>query len=223
MLYAIDRAGIVSQVLAGQASVTNTHVLGPPEAVPAGLSQYAYDPDKARQLLKEAGWNPNQVVKIQWIQGTRDRDATVQIAQGQLQAVGMKVELNPLEAGPLLENMKNRTFDLSLYGGGLYTIDADSTAVPNQCDQAYPKGGNNSHYCNADVDAAFARGRATSDTAQRMQAYQQVARITNDEVPYIWLYVPSAVWASSNKLENFRPHGEFTFGFWNAADWRLTP
>jgi peptide/nickel transport system substrate-binding protein len=223
MLYAIDRADIVNQVLAGQASVTNTHVLGPPDAIPPDLSQYPYDPDKARQLLQDAGWDPNQVIKIQWIQGIRDRDATVQIVQSQLQAVGMQVELDPLEAGPLLDNMKTRTFDLSLYGGGLYTIDPDSTSVPNQCDQAYPAGGNNAHYCNADVDAAFARGRATSDNAQRMQAYQQVARITNDEVPYIWLYVPAAIWGYSDKLQNFRAHGELTYGFWNAADWSLTP
>ena len=223
MLYAIDRAGIVSQVLSGQASITNTHVMGPPEAIPADLNTYEYNPDKARQLLKDANWDPERVIKIQWIQGIRDRDATVQIVQSQLQAVGMKVELNPLEAGPLVENHKNRTFDLSLYGGGLYTIDGDSTAVPNQCDQAYPAGGNNAHYCNADVDAAFAKGRATSDPAQRNQAYQQVAHLTNDEVPYIWLYVPSAVWAYSAKLQNFKPHGEFTYGFWNAAEWRLAP
>jgi len=95
--------------------------------------------------------------------------------------------------------------------------------VPNQCDQAYPAGGNNAHYCNAEVDAAFARGRATSDVAQRNQAYQQVARLTNDDVPYIWLYVPAAVWAYSTKLQNFRPHGEFTYGFWNAAEWQLAP
>jgi ABC-type transport system substrate-binding protein len=223
MLYAIDRAGIVDTVLAGQASITNTHVLGPPAAIPPDLEPYAYNPDKARALLQQAGWDPNQVVKIQWIQGIRDRDATVQIVQAQLQAVGMKVELNPVEAGPLTENHKNRTFDLSLYGGGLYTIDPDSTSVPNQCDQAYPAGGNNAHYCNPDVDAAFARGRSTADTAQRNQAYQQVAKITNDEVPYVWLYVPSAVWASSTKLQNYKPHGELTYGFWNASEWRLAP
>ncbi len=223
MLYAIDRAGIVTQVLSGQAAITNTHVLGPPEAIPPNLTKYEYNPDKARQLLKDANWDPTQVIKIQWIQGIRDRDATVQIVQSQLQAVGMKAELNPLEAGPLVENHKNRTFDLSLYGGGLYTIDGDSTAVPNQCDQAYPAGGNNAHYCNAEVDSAFAKGRATSDVAQRNQAYQQVARLTNDEVPYIWLYVPSAVWAYSTKLQNFKAHGEFTYGFWNAAEWKLAP
>lgn len=221
MLYAIDRANIVSQVLAGQASITNTHIMGPTGAIPGDLNMYEYNPDKARALLAEAGWDPNQVIKIQWIQGIRDRDATVQIVQSQLGAVGMKVELNPLEAGPLVENHKNRTFDLSLYGGGLYTIDGDSTSVPNQCDQAYPAGGNNAHYCNADVDAAFAKGRATADESQRNAAYRQVARITNDEVPYVWLYVPSAVWASSTKLQNFKPHGELTYGFWNAAEWKL--
>jgi ABC-type transport system substrate-binding protein len=131
----------------------------------------------------------------------------VQIIQNQLQSVGMQVELNPLEAGPLVDNMKNRTFGLSLYGGGLYTIDPDSTSVPNECAQAYPAGGNNAHYCNADVDAAFATGRTSSDNATRMQAYQQVARITNDEVPYIWLYVPSAIWAYSSNLSGFKATG----------------
>jgi len=56
-----------------------------------------------------------------------------------------------------------------------------------------------------------------------MTAYQQIAHITNDEVPYIWLYVPAAVWAYSTKLQNIKPHGEFTFGFWNAAEWKLAP
>ena len=223
MLYAIDRAGIVSQVLAGQASITNTHVMGPPDAIPSDLTQYEYNPDKARSLLQEAGWDPSRTIKIQWIPGIRDRDATVQIIQAQLQAVGMNVELNPVEVGPLTDNMRNRTFDLSLYGGGLYTIDGDSTSVPNECSQAYPAGGNNAHYCNADVDAAFAAGRATSDNAARSQAYQTVAHITNDEVPYIWLYVPAAVWAYSDKLQNFKAHGELTYGFWNAADWTLSP
>jgi peptide/nickel transport system substrate-binding protein len=222
MLFAIDRKGIVDQVLAGQASITNTHVMGPPDAIPSDLTQYEYNPDKARQLLQEAGWDPSRVIKIQWIPGIRDRDATVQIVQAQLQAVGMQVELNPLEAGPLLDNMKNRTFDLSLYGGGLYTIDGDSTAVPNECSQAYPVGGNNAHYCNADVDAAFAAGRASTDPAARSQAYQKVAHITNDEVPYIWLYVPAAVWAYSDKLQGFKAHGELTYGFWNSAEWTLT-
>jgi peptide/nickel transport system substrate-binding protein len=223
MLYAIDRKGIVDQVLAGQATVTNTHVMGPPDAVPSDLDQYEYNPERARELLLEAGWDASRVLKIQWIPGIRDRDATVQIVQAQLQAVGMHVELNPLEVGPLIDNMKNRTFDLSLYGGGLYTIDGDSTSVPNECSQAYPVGGNNAHYCNADVDAAFASGRATADPAARKQAYQTVAHITNDEVPYIWLYVPAAVWAYSDKLQNFKAHGEQTYGFWNSAEWTLTP
>ncbi|MBI2755638.1 MAG: hypothetical protein HYX52_02910 [Chloroflexi bacterium] len=221
VLYAIDRAGLVKQVLAGQATITNTHILGPSSALPPDLVKYEYNPDKARSLLKEAGWDANRVAKIQWIKGQRDRDAAVEIIQAQLGQVGMKIELNPLEAGPLLENMKNQTFDFSLYGGGLYTVDPDSISVPTLCDQAYPKGGNNSRYCNPEVDALMARGAATADQAERAKIYQQVAKITNDEVPYIWLYVPSAIWAYSDKLQGIKPHGEFTTGFWNAAEWSM--
>jgi peptide/nickel transport system substrate-binding protein len=221
VLHAIDRAGIVKQVLAGQAAITNNHILGPSWALPSDLKAYEYNQDKAKSLLQEAGWDTNRVVKIQWIRGQRDRDAAVEIVQAQLGAVGMKVELNPLEAGPLLENMKNRTFDFSLYGGGLYTVDPDSIGVPTLCDQAYPKGGNNSHYCNKEVDSLMQRGGATAEQAERGRIYQQVARITNDEVPYIWLYVPATVWAYSDKLQGIKPHGEFTTGFWNAAQWSL--
>lgn len=221
VLHAIDREGLVKQVLAGQATITNTHILGPSWALPPDLNKYEYNPQKAQQLLRDAGWDASRTVKIQWIKGIRDRDAAVEIIQAQLGAVGMKVELNPLEVGPLLENMKNRTFDFSLYGGGLYTVDPDSIAVPTMCDQAYPKGGNNSHYCNQEVDALMAKGAATADQAERAKLYQPVAKITNDEVPYIWLYVPSAIWGYSDKLQGLKPHGEFTTGFWNAAEWSL--
>ena len=222
MLYAIDRAGIVSQVLAGQASITNTHVMGPPEAIPSDLNKYEYNPDKARQLLQDAGWDPERVIKIQWIQGIRDRDATVQIVQSQLQAVGMKVELNPLEAGPLRrQHEEPHVRPQPVRRRAVHHRWRQHRGARTSARRRIPAGGNNAHYCNADVDAAFATGRATSDPAQRNQAYQQVARITNDEVPYIWLYVPSAVWAYSDKLQNFKAHGELTYGFWNAADWKL--
>ena len=61
---------------------------------------------------------------------------------------------------------------------------------------------------------------ATACAPVRNQAYQQIAHIQNDEVPYVWLYVPSAVWAYSSKLQNFKLHGELTYGFWNASEWR---
>ena len=152
-------------------------------------------------------------------QGIRDRDATVQIVQAQLQAVGMKVELNPLEAGPLVDNHKNRTFDLSLYGGGLYTIDGDSTSVPNQCDQAYPAGGNNAHYCNADVDAAFAEGapRATTRSATRRTSRWRGSRTTRCRTSGCTCRQPSG--RTPRKLQNFKPHGELTYGFWNRREW----
>jgi len=221
VLHAVDRASIVKQVLAGQAAITNTHILGPSWALPPDLNAYEYNPDKARALLQEAAWDTNRVVKIQWIKGQRDRDSAVEIVQAQLGQVGMKVELNPFEVGPLLENMKNQTFDFSLYGGGLYTVDPDSISVPTLCEQAYPKGGNNSHYCNKQVDELMQRGAAVADQTERSRIYQQVAKITNDEVPYIWLYVPATVWAYSDKLQGFKPHGEFTTGFWNAGEWSL--
>ena len=224
MLYAIDRAGIVSQVLAGQASITNTHVMGPPEAIPSDLNKYEYNPDKARRCCRRPAGIRTRVIKIQWIQGIRDRDATVQIVQAQLQAVGMKVELNPLEAGPLVDNIRTARSTSACTVAGCTPSTATAPRCRTSASQAYPAGGNNAHYCNADVDAAFAAGRATSDAAR--SATRPIRR---------WRTSPMTRCRTSGctcrrrcgrirtSCRISKPHGELTYGFWNAAEWKLAP
>jgi peptide/nickel transport system substrate-binding protein len=57
MTYALDRESIVKQLFAGEARIVNTTIIGPDwmGAIP-GLNDYAFNPDKAKQLLKAANW-----------------------------------------------------------------------------------------------------------------------------------------------------------------------
>jgi peptide/nickel transport system substrate-binding protein len=221
MLYAIDRENIVKQVLNGYGRVVNCHIIGPDWAVNPDLNTYGYNPAKAQALLKEANWDPATSVKIQWIQGGRDLDNALQIVQAQLQAVGIKAELNPLERGPILENIQKRTFDLSAYGGGVYTVDPDSTSYVLMCQFGQPKGANNSDYCNPDVDKLFLAGRAATNQADRAKAYKDAAKLINDDVSHIWLFVQDAIWAYSDKLQGLKPHGDTNSAYWNAEEWSI--
>ena len=157
------------QVLKGYARVVNSHIIGPDWAINPNLNKYEYNPDKAKALLAEAGWDPNTPVVINWMagQGGRDVENALLIAQSQLQAVGINADFQPLERGPLLEAITGRKFDLVSYGGGVYTVDPDSTSYVLMCQFTQPKGANNAGYCNEQVDRLFMQGRAATDQAMR--------------------------------------------------------
>jgi ABC-type transport system substrate-binding protein len=224
LVYAIDRQGIVDQVLKGYGRVVNSHIIGPDWAVNPNLNTYAYNPDKARSLLQEAGWDPNTPVVMNWMngQGGADVQNSLLIAQSQLQAVGIKADFQPLERGPLLDAITKRNFDLVAYGGGVYTVDPDSTSYVLMCQFAQPKGANNAAYCNPDVDKLFLEGRASADQNVRAKAYQQASALINDDVSHVWLFVADAIYAYSDKLQGLKPHGDFNSAYWNANEWSLT-
>ncbi|HEV8534608.1 MAG TPA: ABC transporter substrate-binding protein [Candidatus Limnocylindria bacterium] len=220
LLYAIDRKGIINTVHGGRGTIVNTHMRAP-GTVPQGLEAYDYSPTKAKQLLADAKWDPSYVIKMQWIKGVKDRDQTNEIVQANLAAVGVKMELQPYERGPLLDAYRLRTFDATAYGGGIYTIDGDSVTVPIACAQAYPKGTNITHYCNQRVDDLLARARSISDEAEKKRLYQEVAKISNTEVTNLWLNVADTLYARSDRLKGFKPYGDFTQFLLTASSWTL--
>ncbi len=213
MLYAIDRASIVEKVLAGKGSVQNSIFMG--DAVPDGLNDYAYDPAKAKALLKAAGWDSSKPVVLEWIPGQRDRDSTATIVESQLNAVGVKVRLKQTQT--VLEP----GWQALLYGGGNYATDPYADRIIVSCKTFYPDGGNLTHYCNDKVDQLIEEANATSDRAERMGLYQQAAKIENDEVSHLWLFNPDGIWAYNTRLQGLKPTGDFSNGFWNAADWSV--
>ena len=65
--YAIDRENITSQLYMGQAIVRNSPIFGPEwMGVPEGLNEYPFDPDQARHLLTDAGWDTNLEVEMMY-------------------------------------------------------------------------------------------------------------------------------------------------------------
>ena len=155
-------------------------------------------------------------------QGGADVQNSLLIAQSQLQAVGIKADFQPLERGPLLEAITKRNFDLVSYGGGVYTVDPDSTSYVLMTQFIQPKGANNAGYSNPEVDKLFMEGRAATDQAARAQIYQQASALINDDVSHVWLFVADAIYGYSDKLQGLKPHGDFNSAYWNAYEWSVT-
>jgi ABC-type transport system substrate-binding protein len=218
-LYAIDREQIVKTVLAGKGEVRLSDFAKDNE--PDGLNDYSYDPDKARQLLAQAGWDPNRTINLQWVQGQRDRDATSTIVQNQLADVGVKVNLVNVQAAQITKSYQDKSYDMVLYGGGNYAVDSSSIIYITACAQRFPAGGNINQFCDPQLDTLMTQANATADDARRESLYDQAAKRENDQADLMWLYSPNGLWGVNDRVKNFKAPGSQDFGFWDPASWSM--
>lgn len=221
MQYAIDREGIVASLYKGEATVVNSTIIGPDwMGTPPGLNAYKFDPNKAKQLLKDANWDSKQKLHMIYSLGDKQQDAYATVIQQQFKDVGIDITLDSSgQFGTQL--VQTGDYDLGLAGGGVFRADPNVSAKYFATANFTPSGGNYAHYSNPKLDDLFKAGRATPDQAQRTQIYTQVAQILNDELPWIFLWSPNSIYAFNKRLVGFKPPAYVDNKLWNADEWSL--
>jgi peptide/nickel transport system substrate-binding protein len=219
MMYAVDRKGLLDVVLMGEGELVNSTVIGPAWATYDDLNTYDHDPEKAKALLKEAGWDSSQSLRLTWAQGFQAVELAAPVFQQQLAEVGIKIELTPLETGAYVDKVVNNPdFDLAWFGGGSYRLDPDVSSSYYMCANFTPNGGNTTHYCNEDLDALFVEGRGTTDIAKRTGIYHEVAKTLNEDIPTIFWWSDNQIFGISKKLQGVKP-GPNQYIWWNIQEW----
>lgn len=221
-MYAVDRKALLDVVLLGKGELVYSTVIGPDWATYTDLNTYDFDPDKAKALLDEAGWDGSKTVKLTWSKGFQAIELAAPVFQQQLGDVGVKVELAPLDSAAYLKAVvEEPDFDLAWFGGGSYRLDPDVSSNYYLCANFTPAGGNTTHYCNEDLDGLFIEGRGTTDIAQRTEIYHTVAKTLNEDVPTIFWWSDNLIWGLSNKLQGPKP-GPNQYLQWNIHEWTLS-
>lgn len=220
LLTGIDRKSIIDSALPEVGVARNSSF--DPSVSGEDIDDYAYDPGKAKRLLTEGGWDFGQTVKLAWIPGSNpDRDAAAVAIQSQLKEIGVKVELQQVDAGWTTEALAGPSFDMYMFGGGNYALDSWNVYTIVSCGTFFPNGGNNVRFCDPELDAKIKEADATADEAQREKLYGEAAKIDNEQVPYLWLYSPGGLWAVSDKIEGFTPLSPTGGGFWQPENWKI--
>lgn len=207
LYFAIDRQGMIDALLEGIGTTTDQPFINAMEEyLPDGLTEYTYDPDRARELLADAGWVEGTTIRLMFEAGGEVAGEQIAaVAQAQLGEVGIDVTLMPMEGGLMVEHIQNRDFDLVQYAGGRYSSPATLIST-HTCVNVQPNGPNNAGYCNARVDELFDLGRAETDPAALAEIYGEMAQIFDQEIPYHWLVNYDVLWAANPAIENFEPH-----------------
>lgn len=184
--YAIDKESVNIVATDGRGMIANT-VTGPTVlGYNKDINLYEYNPEKAKELLAQAGY-PNGFTTTLWSSGdVRNRSA--EVIQANLADVGITAEIELLEWGAYLEKTAAGEHDMHLLGWSNLTGDGDGGLYPNFHSQSVGASGNRCFFINDEVDKLLEGGRVETDFAKRPQYYYDAQTIIMEEAAMVPLY-----------------------------------
>jgi peptide/nickel transport system substrate-binding protein len=190
---AINREAIVENVLQGTAEVATGPT--PPAfawAYNNDLSPYPYDPEKAKKMVAEAGFEGAEVTfyVTEGGSGMLDPIPMGTAIQADLAKIGLKVKIETYEWNTFLGKVNpGLEGKADIAQMAWMTNDPDTLPFLALRSGAWPdKGGFNSgYYANPDVDSLLEKARATTDQAERAKLYKQMQTIVYDDAPWVFV------------------------------------
>ncbi|MEA2526332.1 MAG: peptide/nickel transport system substrate-binding protein [Thermomicrobiales bacterium] len=201
-MYAIDRQAIVDQLYQGQATlVPCAYVLD--KYLPADANAYAPDPEMARSLLQEAGWDSSKPVEeVTYYTDQLSTDVLVTIQQ-MLADVGVTLDLRAVDV-PTYNQIMGAPDDWDVtYAGAANGPDPDVMSTHFESKAQNPTALNRSNISDPELDRLFVEGRQATDADQRAQIYQQVCKVMNEQVYWAPMWVTTRFGGASTKIGNF--------------------
>lgn len=215
--HSIDRQRIVQDLLRGHGVPTDT-MFGQGHWVRAeNLPSYPYDPNRAKQLLDQAGYpdpdgdGPKPRFELSF-KTSVDAEANLraEMMQQMLRQVGINVSIQSSEFGTFLEDIGKGNFQMySLSRNGIQ--DPDFFYIIFHSRNFPPEGQNRGFYANSRVDRLIEEGRATFDRNKRKQIYGEIQRIVQEDLPYVSLYHQINVAVMEKNLQGYTM---YPAGFW---------
>lgn len=185
--YAMDKEVFIDTVVEGRAEIANTCIGKTIPGWDPDLEPYPYDPEKAKELLAEAGYPDGFDIQINVSSEIRNRAA--QILQAQLAEVGIKVEINMYEFGAFLDMLQNGDDEMFVLGWSNSNVDPERSTTPLFHGDYCGKNGNNYSFMQDDaLDEILDAAASELDNEKRMELYKEAQAMLKDLVPIIPMY-----------------------------------
>jgi peptide/nickel transport system substrate-binding protein len=202
---ALDVETIVDVVYEGQGILATSPISPRVFGAHEDLEPYGYDPERARELLAEAG-HPNGFSTTLWTNDNPLRIQIAEIAQAQLGEVGITVDVQVLEWSTYLAETAAGNHDMFILGWVAVTADADYGLYALFHSSQFGNAGNRTFWANERVDALLDLGRTTEDPDQRLEYYREAQEIIVEEAPWLFLLITIEVNGTRDNVDGFVAH-----------------
>lgn len=203
MNYAIDRATILETLLEGAGQLMNSATSPQVFGYDPHIEVYPYDPERAQELLAEAGYGDGVDIQLQFTDGRYVRDRAIgEAITAQLAEVGIRVDANFSEFSQWLQLFNQE-------GNGFMVISQEDSVItlmgPNfsSTSQSFKRYG----YANPEVDALIEQASVTLDNDERLALYQQLNQVLHDDAPWVFMWNPEDIYGTVSNLAGFEPTG----------------
>ncbi|MFZ4451635.1 ABC transporter substrate-binding protein [Salibacterium aidingense] len=179
--YAVDVDVMIDSVLGGNASKVPTIVPQENFGFDDSITPYEYDPEKAKELLAEAGYEDG--FDIEFNANNLDSNI-VQVIAAQLEDVGVNAEIELMDSETFISNISSGDVAPMYFNGNTgWTLDAMSNFQSFiRSDRRYNR------WDNEEADKLVDIEEQTIDSDARQEAFTELQEIIKEEAPFIFLY-----------------------------------
>lgn len=212
MNYAVDKDALIRDVLGGGAERSYSPLSPQYGDFYAGdeVQHYDYNPDKARQLLEEAGLKGGFKTTLFTNTGRAGQMKPVEMStflQANWKAVGIDCDIQAIEWGAFEERRRKGEFPLATRGWTPASGDPDSVLSQNFLGSMVPPVQRNVAYLqDKEVDDFLNAGMATMDGSERAKAFRAAQKRIVDLAPWVFVCHEIAYEAYSVNLKGYKPH-----------------
>lgn len=199
--YAVDKEALLDVLFEGRGTIidgqqANANFFG----YNPDLEPYPFDPERARELLAEAGYPDGLELTFKYPFGriALDKETSEAIA-AMLADVGVRTNQVVLESGEFLNQLVTLQLGPMAFAGYATAPDAHYQYSINLTGERY------SYYTNPEYDALVMAAAAETDRATREAMYHEAAAIARDDPPFIFLFTPDDLYGVSDRLQGWVP------------------
>ena len=210
MLYAIDRRQILDQLLKGNGEVSEGFLSSASPYFDESITPVTYDPEKAKTLLEESGWDKNKTIKFCIDSGDSTFVNAASVIAAQWAAVGIKADIQTMDINTLLGNANKGDFDVM-------AVQYTYPPVDPYADVAWLLGGEGSwtEYSNDKVNEALSKVQLSSDIGELKGLYSIIDKQVQEDVPMFSAYIIKTMAAVNKRLTGAEPS---VYGFLNHVE-----
>ena len=207
MLYAIDRQQILEELLNGHGEIVDGFLSSASPFYDDSLTPVSYDPEKAKALLEEAGWDGSQTIRFYVNSGDSTFVNAASIIAAEWAAVGIKAEIQTVDFATLMSVAGTEDYDV-------LAVQYTYAPVDPYPDVAWLLGGEGSWtgYSDDTLNDALTKSQLTSDPEETKELFSVVDKRVQEDVPMFSAYVISAQGAVSKRITGAAPS---VYGFFN--------
>nr|WP_150960194.1 glutathione ABC transporter substrate-binding protein [Aneurinibacillus sp. XH2] len=206
MNYAINKDAFIKVVKQGFAEKLDSAMAQKTQHY-AQQGVYDFNLEKAKELLKEAGYADGFKAEI-WGNTDSETIKGMQFIQQQLAAIGIELDVKPMEEGTLSQEINSANspeeakVQMWYVSWSPSSADADAAIRPLFASEMFPpNGANTAYYKNDQVDEMIATANQLSDPEEQKKYYSDIQAQIFKDVPWIFLVVDDTVSGKKNYIE----------------------